>query len=89
MQTRAFLIDKSLCNLVGKAHNAHDLVDVLDHALDHDRGCGVAYLLEQRGERGPAAVLILGGRGLLLRGNQVAGQIQQFLEERDAVLPLL
>lgn len=69
----------------GETHQTHDLVDVVDHALDHHRRLGIAGLLKQLGERRLAAVFVLFRRGFFLGFDQLARQFEQFLEEGDAV----
>ena len=54
-----------------EAHRPHDLVDIVDHPLDHDRGVTVLRPLEEFSERGLAAVDLLLDRGFALEFDHV------------------
>ena len=76
----------SLCALpTWKPDQAHDLVDVRDHALDHDGRRGGLDFVEQRCQGRFAPILVLFGRDLLLSVQGLIGELQQLLEELHTI----
>jgi hypothetical protein len=68
----------------GESDIAHDLVDVGHDALDDDRRVLVSGVLEELSERRLAEVFFCDGLGGVLGGDDVAGELEECLQELDA-----
>ncbi len=63
----------------GKAHQAHNLIDVRNHSLDQDRRFGCFYFVEQFGQSSLATILVLFGWNFFFGLQGFLGNLQQLL----------